>query len=475
VGSHVYTISCGNPGAPAQASVMVSATVPTTTLSVFPAAVKVGQDFALTWDSPRAQSCTASQGWSGSVANSGQETMTATQAGTFQYALMCTNAGGSDNRSVSLTVAPAPAQPPATAFQITPNHAGVTSFSGTLSFPATPTWSVTLPGAVSYPLIADGKVFVTVANQGSYGTKLYALDQATGSTLWGPVAIDGTYFWSNATYENGTVFVVQFDGTLSSFNAATGAPGWSTNLPGQYAFSAPPTAYGGLVFVGGAGSGGTVYAVDQSNGVVKWSASVANGDKSSPTLTPTGLFVTYPCQAYDFAPDTGAEVWHKSNGCSGGGGRTSPAANAVLYARYFDIYTGDSIYEFDSSTGDQLGQLSSETVPAVTSTQLFQMSSGTLQAVNLSTGSVQWSFTGDGGLVTAPIVINNRVIVGSSAGKIYAVDAATGVSIWSSAAAAGMNATDEQNVSAPTSGLAAGEGYLIAPAGSKLSAWKIVP
>jgi len=48
----------------------------------------------------------------------------------------------------------------------------------------------------------------------------------------------------------------------------------SVQLPGQYAFSSPPTAEGGFVYVGGAGDGGTVYAVDEKNGAVVWTENV---------------------------------------------------------------------------------------------------------------------------------------------------------------------------------------------------------
>ena len=88
---------------------------------------------------------------------------------------------------------------------------------------ATQRWSRDLGGQISYPLIVGGRIFVTVANQASYGTKLYALDEANGATLWGPVDLGGTYGWSNAAYDAGRVFAVNFDGLLRAFDAASGA------------------------------------------------------------------------------------------------------------------------------------------------------------------------------------------------------------------------------------------------------------
>src|SRR2546430_2561327 len=76
----------------------------------------------------------------------------------------------------------APAQD-AVAYQINAAHSGATKmkgFKGKLS----KAWQTRFKGAISYPLIADGMVFVTVGNVSDYGTKLYALDANTGDTVW---------------------------------------------------------------------------------------------------------------------------------------------------------------------------------------------------------------------------------------------------------------------------------------------------
>lgn len=383
----------------------------------------------------------------------------------FLVSALIAACGGGGGGSTSQT-------PESVAYQIDQAHSGQTSMSGTMSFPATPTWSVTLGGAASYPLIAGGRVFVLTAGlSGGYGTNLYALDEATGATLWGPVAISGTYYWSGHAYDNGRLFVVNYDGLLKSFDAATGTAGWSVSLPGQWAFSSPPTAINGVVYTGGAGSGGTLYAVDESNGNLLWSKPVTNGDNSSPAVSSDGVFVTYPCQAYKFDPRSGAALWHYSGGCSGGGGRTPVYANGSLYMR---DWTNPTSLMFDAASGVQTGTFTATPVPAVTTQAGFFLSSGTLRRYDLNSTTPSWSFAGDGGLVSAPIVINQAVIVGSSSGNVYAVDATTGAQLWSGNAGAAISAPDEQNVIAPLTGFGAGEGYLIVPAGSQLTAWKII-
>ena len=70
---------------------------------------------------------------------------------------------------------------------------------------------------------------------------------------------------------------------------------------------------------------------------------------------------------------------------------------------------------------------SANVAPAVTGTAAYVLNGGALSARSLTGGTKLWSFTGDGSLTTAPIVVNQSVIVGSSTGNVYALDANTGV------------------------------------------------
>jgi outer membrane protein assembly factor BamB len=82
-----------------------------------------------------------------------------------------------------------------------------------------------------------------------------------------------------------------------------------------------------------------------------------------------------------------------------------------------------------------------------------------------------WTFEGDGSLTTAPIVVNGFVYVGSTSGRLYAVDPATGQSVWSTDTGLEIQGPDEQNVSQPLTGLAAGQGILAVPASGTLIAY----
>ena len=320
---------------------------------------------------------------------------------------------------------------------------------------------------ISYPLIAHGLIFVTVSTASSTET-LMALDEATGNTVWS-ADVGGTYAFANAAYDAGKVFTVNFDGLMKAFDAATGTPLWSVDLPFQYAFTSPPTAAGGIVYAGGAGSGGTLYAVDETNGAVLWTESVENGDHSSPAISRGRVFVSYACpQSYGFQATSGLLLWHYIGPCEGGGGKTPVVNRGKVYVRDAFFGTTNGLI-LDASTGAQVGEFSSDRPPAFVKNTGVYLQTGTLRGVDTNSGNVLWSFAGDGGLTSAPVVVNRTIYIGSSSGMLFGLNI-QGQQVWSQQVGAPIPAPDEQNATL-TTGLGAGDGLLVVPAGSLLAAY----
>jgi outer membrane protein assembly factor BamB len=361
------------------------------------------------------------------------------------------------------------AQDVAVAYQVNTFHRGAQPYDA-LTPPLTRRWTMNFGAGVSYPLIANGKVFVTVANQGSSGTELYALNLATGTRAWGPIDLGGTYRWSNAAYENGRIFVVNDGGQLQAFASQDGGRLWTRQLPYQWSFSSPPTARNGIVYTAGAGSGGTLYAVAESSGQLLWTAQVMNGDNSSPVVTATGVYVSYACaQTYDFNPSTGALIWHHATACEGGGGKTPALFNGRLYVR--DPATGNVI--LNAGNGQVVGTFTATPIPAFGGSLGYGyfLAGSTLRAESPS-GAVIWKFSGDGTLRSAPLVSHGYVYVGSGLGHLYALSANTGHLVWKTLVGMSIPAPDEQNVSQPLTGFAVGGGYLIVPTSTSLIAYR---
>ena len=370
----------------------------------------------------------------------------------------------------------------AVAYQVNVAHSGVQTDSQ-LAPPFARRWRVTLPAQVSYPLIAEGKVFVTAGSTSSDATRtprLYALDQASGNILWSQTL---PVLWprANAAYDGGRVFVTGNTpvaggpGVMLAYSADTGDLLWRTELPFQWSFTSAPTAANGVVYTAGAGSGGTLYAVSESDGRLLGMQSVENGDQSSPALSDNAVFVSYACnQAYGFAQGTLAPLWHYSGPCEGGGGKTVVYAGGRVYTRDF---LGSLVLDADNGTLLRTYEPERAYIyaPAVDATSVFATFPGQSVTAETLDGAPLWTFTGDGQLNTTPLVLNTPsgrfVVVGSWLGRIYALDAATGTEVWSTDVGAPVSGADEQNGSEPLAGLAAGQGLVVVPAANTLSAY----
>jgi len=386
------------------------------------------------------------------------------------------NATFAASSSAALPLPVARAGSDAVAYQITTGHDGNQATGALNAATLTQKWSVTLGGAgggfveagdVSYPVIAGGRVFVTVEHTATPGTTLYALDAATGATDWS-VGLAGTFGFSALAYDGRRVFALNYDGVLTAFAAATGHQLWLVQMPVQAgvtpAFTAPPTGYDGVVYVSGAG---TVYALSEAGGIVAWKRSVDGGDKSSPAVDDSGVYVSYACnQDYRFSL-AGHLVWHHAGGCGGGGGSTAVLHGTSLYARGFPPLTTPIILA--KSSGDQAGTFASDTAPAFDGTNMYTLRSGNLVAADPSGGPSRWEF-GDGTLVTAPVVNNGVVYVGSNTGTVYGVSVKSHTAIWSATAGTAIVGPDEQNPDVLV-GMAIGGGLLAVPAANVLTAF----
>lgn len=468
VAAYDFTLACTDGFNTIVETVTVTGSAPIVTLSAFPADVVVGKTVTLRWQAQYASSCTASGDWSGALATSGFETLATSVVGTRDFHLSCSNAVTSTAADASATATAAPAFPPATAYRMNESHDGVvlTTDGSELPTSTLPAWTKDLGAPLSYPLIADGRVFVTTAMpNGGYGNRLYALNAATGAILWGPVTVPGTYFGVGLSYDAGRVFVFMFDGALRAFNAATGAGLWTTQLP-SYWNDGPPTAYGGMVFTVG---NYVLSGLDGATGAILWNASGGTTDWVSPAVSSEGVYFHdgYDCGAYAHEPVSGAQIWAAPNSCSGSWGYTPVLKDGVYYGR-----VGGSLVVFDAADGTYLNQLASIRAPSITSTALIAQNAGTLSATNLSDYAPAWSYAGDGKLVTAPVVVNNTAFVGSSGGKVFGVDVTTGEETWVGVAPGAINADSESGGPQPPSGPAAGENLLIFASGNSLVAWK---
>jgi outer membrane protein assembly factor BamB len=339
----------------------------------------------------------------------------------------------------------------AVTYQITPTHTGMID-GPTTKLPFSIKWTAPVGQPSTYPVMANGRVFVG-------GTDVFALNAVTGATLWSKATPS-----IGLAFDHNMLFNLSGGGQLAAFVPSTGVQLWFNSLPGQYAFSSPPAAGNGMVYTGGAGSGGTVYGVNETNGNLVWTASVENGDDSSPVVTSTGVYVSYVCpQAYDFAPLTGALIWHYSGPCEGGGGATAVLYRGSLYTESWASSPPGLILR--GTDGSPLGTFNSLVTPAFAKGlgYFVENNNQSLVAVSTRTGNVKWTQTLSGDSFSVPpIVVTNTlsgdlVICATSAGTLDVYDAKAGTLLQSLSLGAGAEG-----------GMAFSHGLLVVPSGNNV-------
>jgi outer membrane protein assembly factor BamB len=166
----------------------------------------------------------------------------------------------------------------------------------------------------SSPLIVGKSIYI-----GTDGDQLLALRTSDGRARWSldvPGAIK-----ASPSYQDGHVFVADYQSTMFAVDARTGKPIWHTNTStqapyGKGGFYSSPAISGGRVFA--ARDDGTVFAFDEKTGKVDWSF-------------PTGA-LTYGSPAVAQVPGTKATVY-------------IGAENGIFYA--LDAHNGTELWHHD--------------------------------------------------------------------------------------------------------------------------------
>lgn len=387
-----------------------------------------------------------------------------------------------DSAPVAYTIeAPAAAPRQARAWQLDPGHTGSWRTPGAATLASSPAWSRALGGRVAYPLVAGGKVFTLTegAADGAPGSFLQALDLASGASDWGPITVSGAgVAMAGQALDGGRLFTLRSDGLLAAFDGATGAAAWTLALDPALLWDAPPTADGGLVFVAGGGNPARAFAVDGATGALRWSTPLAPGSGSSPSLSPDGVFLHYTCSSIKLDRLTGSFIWNGYQGCSSDRGATTAYAAGRIFEANVEIpaiggWVRDAFDVLDFAGFGRIAPWSIQPLPlvAVDPAGLYVVADGGILGMSPLGDLQAWTFAGDGQLLHPPLVLGDLVVAASTSGAVFAVDASSGQQRWAGAA---LSSPDPFTIAPlPPYGLGAGEGFLLVPAGGRLTAWQV--
>jgi len=229
----------------------------------------------------------------------------------------------------------------------------------------------------------------------------------------------------------------------------------------EYECVAPLVVRNGRIFLISGAGGGALSVRDARTGGFLWRRRTDSAQFEAPIVTKDRVFASGLIDVRAFSLD-GTRLWAVQ--CCGfePGGGTGAYYHGRLYVRY-----GAGV--LDPDTGEQVGQLASETAFAFDGDLALRVSQGDLQAVSLTTGQVTWTYSSTADIEIPPLVVNNLVYVGDRDGHLSAVRTDDGQPVWTDQVAPGFSASE------PTSqhvGLAAAGDTLIAPHGSSITVYE---
>lgn len=250
-----------------------------------------------------------------------------------------------------------------------------------------------------------------------------------------------------------SVYVGSVGGNLYAFSPQDGSARWCDQFsitrtfycpPGGHC-PAPPQAIVGkplladeVIYVCVSGYGGYTYALNASDGTLRWKretgcwiVSIPFGDYAQPILA-NGLLYS---GKYGLDPASGAVRWQMPMDATIGA-----VADGVIYA-----YTEDSVYALSASSGAirwqyklsapignrptaaggkvYVGDINGDSSP-------YTPGQPDTHALNASNGTLLWSYP-TGVIASSSAVVSNGVVyIGSFESAFYALDAATGALHW---------------------------------------------
>ncbi len=292
-------------------------------------------------------------------------------------------------------------------------------------------WRVEVGSGQSSPVVAGRTAFLFAREDGNEVAR--AIDLETGRVRWRQgyaapyevypgAASYGSGPRSTPVVQDGRLFTFGISGTLTAFDASSGAILWQKDFAGRFPASAPPFGTsmsplmaGGLLIVHAGGhDGGALIAFDPATGSEKWALPGDGPSYSSPILA-----------SFSGQQQLVIQVHRKVLG-------VDPAAGRVLWSIPF-VTPCDQNIVTPLPVGDRV--------------ILSSANQGTMAIEPRKDGAqwtarTAWHTTEVSMYMSSPVLVDGRVVGLSQKrkGQYFALDPATGAVQWTSAGGQGENA-----------------------------------
>ena len=325
-------------------------------------------------------------------------------------------------------------------------HSGVYDAAGVPKFSKVK-WSFHTGGMViASPTVVGGVVYI-----GSDDGNFYAIDASSGAQKWKfPVK---SRVPSTAAVSGGAVYFTAYNGNLYALDAASGQLKWKFQSEGERRFAgkhlhgvqpvneampdpfdcflSSPAVWNGAVFFGS--GDGNIYSVNAASGSLNWKFKTGDVVHASPAIA-DGMLYIGSWDSYFYALDaaTGQQRWRFKTGededIHNQVGIQSSAAvvDGIVYFGCRDSH----LYALDAKTGDKRWAFAGNgswviSSPAVRNGKVYFDTSDTSLVVeaDAKSGAVLHSFNlNHWYLYSSPAIAGNTMYVGSTQGKLVAVD-----------------------------------------------------
>lgn len=301
-------------------------------------------------------------------------------------------------------------------------------------------WSASIGDGVGHyfsklsPEYAYEKLFVA-----SRDGVVKALDPKNGKPLWSQNVKQGdtTRLSGGVTAAYGHVYIGSENGDLIALNEATGEVSWRISVVGE--ILAKPVAENGLVIVNT--SNGVLMAFDQDSGEQKWTISTEvpnltlRGD-STPAAVSGGVFWgTANGRLAAAIVERGQLIWQQPVGTPKGATEIDRLVDVdsspiVLGGMLYVVGYNGQLIALDLRSGNAVWKrnYSSAIDMATDGSRLFVVTDKDhVVAVDARSGTELWQNEQlEYRLLTAPVIVNNYLVVGDSQGYLHWLDRTTG-------------------------------------------------
>ncbi len=275
----------------------------------------------------------------------------------------------------------------------------------------------------SSPAVSNGLVFVN-----SYDTNVYAIDEYSGQQKWS--FYTGSVIFSSPAVANGMVYVASRNGgILYALNEQTGSEVWGRGYLNYFIASSPAVA-DGKVFYGS----WCAASCFQNGQFVALDATLPSAPVASSPAVDNGrvFFGLDDGSVTALNETTGKAIWRVVPG----GAVTIRNALTIAYGRVY-IGTATRFFALDEMTGAtdwsfNTGNSNSTSAAVSNGIVYFGTGKGNIYAVNATTGVQQWVATTGASVSSSPALSlgSNMVLAGSNDHYLYSLNATSGVRLW---------------------------------------------